>query len=160
MFSRRKPPPSSNYCTLPFNIYPNYFTSTLTIPLGPQRLTEHCMANDPITSYFTLTTNRKFYHCIKSTCFLCSLFHIMIYSDQWASYQIGKIVGVHAPGMPGTFFPPPWVSDPDMHHDTCVTHVPWCMPGSLTSGFLWSRRQGKTFPAFPAHALPADLRIW
>ena len=26
---------------------------------------------------------------------------------------------------------------------TCVTHVPWCMPGSLTSGFLWSRWQGK-----------------
>ena len=25
----------------------------------------------------------------------------------------------------------PLVSDPDMHHGTCVTHVPWCMPGSL-----------------------------
>ena len=24
-----------------------------------------------------------------------------------------------------------------------MTHVPWCMPGSLTSGFLWSRCQGK-----------------
>ena len=45
--------------------------------------------------------------------------------------------------MPGTFFPPPRVSDPDMHLGTCVTHVPWCMPGSLTSGFLWSRRRGK-----------------
>ena len=31
------------------------------------------------------------------------------------------------------------VRDPDRHHDTCVTHVPWCMPGTLTSGFLWSR---------------------
>ena len=31
------------------------------------------------------------------------------------------------------------LSDPDMHHGTCVTHVPWCMPGSLTGGFLWSR---------------------
>ena len=45
----------------------------------------------------------------------------------------------HAPGMPGTFSPPPRASDPDMHHGTCVTHVPWCMPGSLTSGWLWSR---------------------
>ena len=45
----------------------------------------------------------------------------------------------HAPGMPGTFCPPPRVSDPDIHHGTCVKHVPWCMPGSLTSGFLWSR---------------------
>ena len=26
----------------------------------------------------------------------------------------------------------PLVSDPGMHHDTCVTHVPWCMSGSLT----------------------------
>ena len=28
----------------------------------------------------------------------------------------------------------PLVSDPGMHHDTCVTHVSWCMSGSLTSG--------------------------
>ena len=49
----------------------------------------------------------------------------------------------HAPGMPGTFSPPPRISDPDMHQGTCVTHVPWCMPESLTSGFLWSRWRGK-----------------
>ena len=41
----------------------------------------------------------------------------------------------------------PLVSDPDMHHGTC-------MSGSLTRG------GGKTFPAFPAHAQPAILRIW
>ena len=79
---------------------------------------------------------------------------------QWASCQIRKIAGAHAPGMPGTFSPSPQVSDPDMHHGTCVTHVPWCMPGSLTSSSLWNRRRGKTFPAFPAHAQPAILRIW
>ena len=45
--------------------------------------------------------------------------------------------------MPRAFSPPPRVSDPDMHHNTCVTHVPWCMPGSLTSGFLWSWWRGK-----------------
>ena len=54
-----------------------------------------------------------------------------------------KLRVAHAPRMPGTFSPSPWVSDPDMYHDTCVTHVPWCMPGSLTSGFLWSRWRGK-----------------
>ena len=54
-----------------------------------------------------------------------------------------KLRVAHAPGMPGTFSPPPLVSDPDMHHGRCVTHVPWCMPGSLTSGFLWSRCRGK-----------------
>ena len=46
------------------------------------------------------------------------------------------------PGLPGTFSP--WVSDPDMHHGTCVTHVPWCMPGSLTSGFFGSRWRRKS----------------
>ena len=54
-----------------------------------------------------------------------------------------KLRVAHAPGMPGTFSPPPRVGDTDMHHDMCVTHVPWYMPGSLTSGFLRSRRQGK-----------------
>ena len=44
----------------------------------------------------------------------------------------------HAPGMPGTFTLPPWVSDPDMYHGTCVEHGPWCMPGPLTSGCLLS----------------------
>ena len=49
----------------------------------------------------------------------------------------------HAPGMPVTLSPPPRVSDPDMHQCTCVMHVPWCMPGSLTCSFLWGRWRGK-----------------
>ena len=44
----------------------------------------------------------------------------------------------------------PLVSDPGMH----VTHVPLCMSGSLT------RDGWENFPAFPAHAQPAILRIW
>ena len=67
---------------------------------------------------------------------LC-VWHLMTHyssdgNKPWASCQIRKIAGAHAPGMPGTFSPPPRVSNPDMHHGTCVTHVPWCMPGSLT----------------------------
>ena len=54
-----------------------------------------------------------------------------------------KLRFAHVPGMPGTFSPPPRVSDPDMHHGTCETHVTWCIPGSLTIGFLWNRRRGK-----------------
>ena len=70
-----------------------------------------------------------------------------------------KLCVLHALGMAGTFFPPPTarkplVSDPGMHHCTCVTHVPWCMSRSLTRG------GGETFPAFPAHVQPAILRIW
>ena len=64
-----------------------------------------------------------------------------------ARYVILRVA--HAPGMPGTFSPPPWVSDPDMHHGTCVMHVSWCMPGSLTSGFLWSRWR-ENVPGIPS----------
>ena len=90
----------------------------------------------------------------------CSTTHICHWLMTWTSCQIREIAGAHAPGMPGTFSPLPQVSDPDMHHGTCVMHVPWCMPGSLTSGFIWNRRRGKTFPAFPAHAQPAILRTF
>ena len=37
----------------------------------------------------------------------------------------------------------PLVGDPDMHHGTCVTHVPWCMSGSLT------RDDGENVPGIP-----------
>ena len=50
--------------------------------------------------------------------------------------------------MPGTFSLPQRVSVPDMHHSTCVTHVPWCMPGSLTTGFFWNRWRGNV-PGIP-----------
>ena len=62
-------------------------------------------------------------------------------SLKWDSYQIRKNAGAGNAGT--TLSPPPRVSDPDMDHGTCVAHVPWCMPGSLTSGFLWSRSRGK-----------------
>ena len=60
----------------------------------------------------------------------------------WTSYQIRRIAGCACAGNAGNVFPPR-VSDPDLHHGTCVTHVPWCIPGSLTSGFLWRRWWGK-----------------
>ena len=50
-----------------------------------------------------------------------------------------KLRVAHSPGMPGTFSSPQRLNDPDMHHGTCVTRVPWCMLGSLTSGFILSR---------------------
>ena len=37
----------------------------------------------------------------------------------------------------------PLVSDPDLHHGTCVTHVPWRMSGSLTRG------GGENVPGIP-----------
>ena len=46
---------------------------------------------------------------------------------------------VRAPGMPGTFSPPPTSketvdSDHGMYHGTCVTNAPWCMSVLLTHG--------------------------
>ena len=50
-----------------------------------------------------------------------------------------KLRVAHVPGMLVTFSPAPRVSDPDMHHGTCVMHVPW----SLNSSFFWSQWWGK-----------------
>ena len=78
----------------------------------------------------------------------------------WASYQIRKIAGCACAGNAGNIFPrrrfqrKPLVSDSDMHHGTCVTHVPWCMSGSLTRG------DGENVPGIPGACAPAILRIW
>ena len=78
----------------------------------------------------------------------------------WASYQIRKIAGCACAGNAGNIFPrrrfqrKPLVSDPGMHHGTCVTHVPWCMSGSLTCG------DGENVPGIPGACAPAILRIW
>ena len=66
-----------------------------------------------------------------------------IYCDHGPLTIYVKVWVAYASGMRETFIPPPRVSDPNLHHGTCVTHVPWCMSGSLTSGFLWSWWQGK-----------------
>ena len=79
---------------------------------------------------------------------------------EWASYQIRKIAGCACAGNAGNVFPrrrfqmKPLFSDPGMHHGTCVTHVPWCMPGSLTCG------DGENVPGIPGACAPAILRIW
>ena len=78
----------------------------------------------------------------------------------WASYQIRKIAGCACAGNAGNVFPrrrfqrKPLVSDPGMHHGTCVTHVPWCMSGSRTRG------GGENVPGIPGACAPAISRIW
>ena len=79
---------------------------------------------------------------------------------QWASYQIRKIAGCACAGNAGNGFARRrfqrklLVSDPGMHHGTCVTHVPWCMPGSPTCG------DGENVPGIPGACAPAIVRIW
>ena len=51
----------------------------------------------------------------------------------------------------------PLVSDPGMNHGTCVTHVPWCMSGSL------SRSGGENVPGIPGTCATHNftyLSIW
>ena len=45
----------------------------------------------------------------------------------------------------------PLVSDPGMHHGTCVTHVPWCMSGSQTRG------GGENVPGIPGGCASRNL---
>ena len=67
----------------------------------------------------------------------------------WASCQIRKIAGCTCAGNAGNVFltyrlqRKPQVSDPGMHHGTCVTHVPWCMSESLIRG------RGENVPGIP-----------
>ena len=57
-------------------------------------------------------------------------------------------------------FPPqPRFSNPDMHHGTCVTRVPWYMSGSLTIGFLWNRVRGKRKRPMGTYYWPIKTRI-
>ena len=48
----------------------------------------------------------------------------------------------------------PLVSDPGIHPATCVTHVPWWMPGSLI------RSGRENVPGIPGACAPTLLRIW
>ena len=94
-------------------------------------------------SYCSLVLSHRF---VPMLCIICIIHTVRVIvviilslavyllQSQWASCQICEIAG-----MPGTFSPTTRLSDPDMHHGTCLTHLPWCMPGSLTSSFLWSR---------------------
>ena len=72
--------------------------------------------------------------------------HIVVWKSTAGHGPLARYVKlrvVHAPGMPETISPLSRVSDSDMHHRTCVTHVPWYIPGLLIMGFLWSRWRGK-----------------
>ena len=83
-----------------------------------------------------------------------------IWIVSWASYQLCKIAGCACAGNAGNVSPRRriqrklLVSDPGMHHGTCVTHVPWCMSGSLTHG------GGENVPGIPGACASAILRIW
>ena len=75
------------------------------------------------------------FHVLTIPCCICK--HSLIGCWHGPLTKYVKLRVAHAPGMTG------------------VTHVPWCMPGSLTFGFPLKLVVGKTLPAFPAHSQPA-----
>ena len=108
------------------------------------------------TLYVYIVVIRSFDATMMITLYINTYTYIFI----WASCQIRKIAVCACAGNAGNVFPrrrlqrKSLVSDPGMHHGTCVTHVPWCMPGSLTRG------GGEDFPGIPGACAPAILRIW
>ena len=112
--------------------YSNVFSSLQFLVIGP----------DGITSWYCRTCSILAH---VSMCYMTC--HLLLHGplSRYVKLQVA-----HAPGMPGTFFPPPifqgepLVSDPGTHHGTCVTHVPLCMSGSLTRG------GGENVPGIPS----------
>ena len=126
-----------------------------------------------VTKWWEIDVFQLLTICLIKSVLLIYIFYISIYPyatfisflnkmhwRSWASYQIRKIAGCACAGNAGNVFPrrrfqrKPLVSDPGMHHGTCVTHVPWCMSGSLTCG------DGENVPGIPGACAPAILRIW
>ena len=62
-------------------------------------------------------------HCIR-VFMICNALWTVFVSTHGPLTRYVILWVAHVPGMPGTFSPPPRVGDPDMHHGTCVTHVP------------------------------------
>ena len=77
---------------------------------------------------------------------LMTIRHVGDDVTEWTPYQIRKICRLRMRWECWERFPrhriqrKQLVSDPGVHHGTCVIHVPWCMSGSLTRGSRHSRR--------------------
>ena len=69
-------------------------------------------------------------HCLHADMYVWAV----VQCPPLVSYQICKIAGCACVGNAGNFFPAP---------TSCVMHVPWCMPGSLTRG------GGENVPGIP-----------
>ena len=78
---------------------------------------------------------------IENRCMVMQIIKLVYYT--WASYQIRNIAGCACTGNARGVFP--HLCNPDMYQGTCVTHVLWCMQGSLTSSFLSSQWWEKRF---------------
>ena len=110
----------------------------------------HIILDCAITRPFCITLDSGYSHCwhLKSREISCSsaseaTLKIWLNTLMWIRYgpltRYIKLYVAHAPecreGFPRHQLQmQPLVSDPGMHPGTCMTHVPWCMSGSLTHG--------------------------
>ena len=109
---------------------------------------------DMIVAYRSILTLHFCFVCVLGEGVRCCPIPIPVSARYGPLARYEKLWAAHALGMPGTLSPPPRVSDPDMHHGTCATHVSWCMPWSLTSCFIWSRWRGKGSRHSPRMRIP------
>ena len=125
-----------------------YFGQFYAVTLKPSRLENMSTGSKSKAKYGMVFRNQKKQYCqlaehqgrSRGCNFVCSKsapYHSLEMHEPLARYVILRVV--HEPGT----FTPRRFSDPDMHHGLCVTHVPWCIPGSLTSGCLWSQWREK-----------------
>ena len=75
---------------------------------------------------------------------ICSQLRIEIHIHE----PLTRYIELQVEPAPGTVYPrqlqrKPLASEPGMHHGTCVTHLPWCLSGSLTCG------GGENVPGIP-----------
>ena len=135
-----------NRCRINANI-PNSSTGKWLIHLASYSSTHNCDISSALLCQYKpakqarIDTLMRFQYAPSASSreqatFMQSLFMMM----SWASYQIRKIAGCACAGNAGNISPrrrhlrKRLVSDPGMHHGTCVTHVPWCTSGPLIRG--------------------------
>ena len=135
-------PPYQSLCigALPYLQHDMYYSSrryplrqNASIYVGGGLLRQHIEAETKIRRFADIDFNIS-----KRVCFDSSVTEIcwiqlttnQLWCRAWASYQIRKIAGCACAGNAGNVSPrrqfqrKPLVSDPGMHHGTCVTHVP------------------------------------
>ena len=82
-----------------------------------------------ISRHFELTRPRTYTSIYRAYMCICVYIIIRICVFSWVLFSYSHLCQS--------------VSDPGMQHGTCVTHVPWCMSGSLTRG------GGENVPGIP-----------
>ena len=84
----------------------------------------------------------------RSQCVKYCVFQML--TNEWSLWLGNKITISTASGISFELLwsPSPLANNPDIHQGTWATHVPWCIPGSVTSGFLWNRWREKV-PSIP-----------